>query len=68
MTSYADEIRALRAGLDHIVEWCYHTALHTPSDVERANCNHIATLARRTLKTPRASKLLPPSGDTDLYP
>lgn len=70
MTSYTDEIDNLRAGLEDILEWCHNTASHSPSDVERAVCNHLAAMARRALKTPRASVVLPipPASDTDLFP
>lgn len=61
MTTPTDEITNLRAGLDDILTWCHNTATHTFSDVERAACNHIAAMARRALKTPRAPKVVEPS-------
>jgi hypothetical protein len=57
MTSPQDEIRNLRAALEDIQNWCQLVATHSKSIDERAACQHLAAMARRGLKTPRASKI-----------
>lgn len=63
MTSATDEIANLRAGLEDILDWCHTTSLHCSSDVERETYDRIAAMARRALKTPRASKVIEPQHD-----
>ncbi len=60
MTSTTDEITSLRAGLEDIARHCGHMAsLDGLEPSEKRSWRAIARIAHATLKTPRASKVIP---------
>ncbi len=56
MTTESDEIRNLRASLEHIRQWCDHEVKYGAKGVHMAVCETVKRLALLGLKTPRASK------------
>lgn len=55
MTSTTDEIANLRAALDHIRAWCGHELKHVPNHPAKTQLEAVCDMAKRGLKTQRAS-------------
>lgn len=67
MTSTTDEIANLRAALEDIESHCQTVALVNETPQTRRIVQRVAEMARRALKTPRASKVVEPASSNELF-
>ena len=57
MTTSKDEIDSLRSHLEHIRQWCDHEIKNGYAATERGIFSTVSDMARRALKTPRATEI-----------